>query len=291
MHDAPPSVTGRVARTEALCVFALCALFAAQAVWGMAQQGATFDETAHLPAGYSYLATNDHRLNPEHPPLAKLIAALPLAALPGLRFSTAWPEWQASDQFGFGTRFLYRDNAPARLLFWGRLPIVLITCLLGVVIWRWTRELAGRAAALSALGMFSFTPEFLAHGALVTTDAAVTAFNFAAFYAVFRATLRLTPWTILACGVAWGAALASKFSALVLAPVIILALLARAASAEPLVFAVAARVGVGCSSHEQRAARLGCIVGSVRLRRRLRVCADAPCGHQLRAHARARARA
>ncbi|MBI1785083.1 hypothetical protein HYR69_08050, partial [Candidatus Sumerlaeota bacterium] len=37
----------------------------------------TIDEHAHLPAGIAYLKRRDYRLNPEHPPLPKLIAALP----------------------------------------------------------------------------------------------------------------------------------------------------------------------------------------------------------------------
>lgn len=38
----------------------------------------TTDETTHLAAGYSYLLTGDYRMNPEHPPLLKKLAALPL---------------------------------------------------------------------------------------------------------------------------------------------------------------------------------------------------------------------
>ena len=38
----------------------------------------TTDEVAHIPAGYSYDKVQDYRLNPEHPPLAKAIAGLPL---------------------------------------------------------------------------------------------------------------------------------------------------------------------------------------------------------------------
>ena len=41
---------------------------------------ATSDEVAHLPAGYSYWTWNDYRMNPEHPPLMKKLAALPLLA-------------------------------------------------------------------------------------------------------------------------------------------------------------------------------------------------------------------
>jgi len=41
----------------------------------------TCDETSYLPAGYSYLLWNDYRMDPEHPPLVKKLAALPLLAL------------------------------------------------------------------------------------------------------------------------------------------------------------------------------------------------------------------
>ena len=54
------------------------ALYAALAITSMRTQSATFDEGSHLPAGYTYLKLGDHRLNPEHPPLVKTLAALPL---------------------------------------------------------------------------------------------------------------------------------------------------------------------------------------------------------------------
>ncbi|HEX8811194.1 MAG TPA: hypothetical protein VF742_04300, partial [Terracidiphilus sp.] len=38
----------------------------------------TFDEPAHLYAGYSYWLRSDFGINPEHPPLVKLVASLPL---------------------------------------------------------------------------------------------------------------------------------------------------------------------------------------------------------------------
>ncbi len=38
----------------------------------------TWDEGIHLSSGYSYLKTGDFRMNAEHPPLFKLLAALPL---------------------------------------------------------------------------------------------------------------------------------------------------------------------------------------------------------------------
>ena len=52
----------------------------------------TMDELAHIPAGFSYLYKNDYRLNPEHPPLIKDLAAFPLMFL-GLNFPENHPSW------------------------------------------------------------------------------------------------------------------------------------------------------------------------------------------------------
>ena len=61
-----------------IAVPALVALFVVCGFISLTLDSATFDETAHLGAGVSYLETGDFRLNPEHPPLVKLIAAAPL---------------------------------------------------------------------------------------------------------------------------------------------------------------------------------------------------------------------
>jgi hypothetical protein len=40
----------------------------------------TFDEAAHIYSGYSYWTRVDFGMNPEHPPLVKLVAALKIFA-------------------------------------------------------------------------------------------------------------------------------------------------------------------------------------------------------------------
>jgi hypothetical protein len=55
-----------------MAVAALIAAFLVQG-WGfITTQSQTFDEAAHLAAGYSYLTTGDFRLNHEDPPLIKM---------------------------------------------------------------------------------------------------------------------------------------------------------------------------------------------------------------------------
>ncbi len=51
------------------------------------------DELAHIPAGYGYVKFLDYRLNPEHPPLVKMIAALPLVFI-HLNFPTDKAAWK-----------------------------------------------------------------------------------------------------------------------------------------------------------------------------------------------------
>src|SRR5262245_16215552 len=75
----PPRAGSRLrSLTAGLLACALLALFAARALLAASRLSPTFDEVSHLPAGASYLATGDFRMNPEHPPLVKELCALPL---------------------------------------------------------------------------------------------------------------------------------------------------------------------------------------------------------------------
>ena len=67
------------------------------------------DELAHIPAGYGYVRHLDFRLNPEHPPLVKVLAGLPLIFL-GPNFPTDHKAWEkdVNGQWDMGTEFLYR---------------------------------------------------------------------------------------------------------------------------------------------------------------------------------------
>jgi len=53
---------------------------------------AIMDEVAHIPAGYTYIKFGDYRLNPEHPPLLKDLAGIPLQFL-DVNFPTSESYW------------------------------------------------------------------------------------------------------------------------------------------------------------------------------------------------------
>ncbi|MBI2041704.1 MAG: glycosyltransferase family 39 protein [Candidatus Nealsonbacteria bacterium] len=191
----------------------------------MKQDSLTFDELAHIPAGYSYLTQKDYRINPEHPPLIKDLAALPLLFL-NLNFPAKdhlWlqensaPPWWV--QFDLGTKFLYESgNNPREIILWSRFPIILLLISLGLFLFKWARELGGNYAGLAVLALFSFSPEFIANGRLVTTDVGA-AFG-AALAAYFWLKFLKEPknLNVLWAGVFLGVALLIKFSLVLLLP-------------------------------------------------------------------------
>jgi hypothetical protein len=48
-------------------------------VW---RKGLTADEFYHVPAGYYHLTAGEFRINTEHPPLVKMLSAVPLLGVP-----------------------------------------------------------------------------------------------------------------------------------------------------------------------------------------------------------------
>src|SRR5437762_12929280 len=79
----------------AVLLLALMAVLAGGAALG---ESVTVDEVSHIGAGVSYLERLDLRMNPEHPPLAKVLAAIPLV-IRGVRADYNHISWSISEQF------------------------------------------------------------------------------------------------------------------------------------------------------------------------------------------------
>jgi 4-amino-4-deoxy-L-arabinose transferase-like glycosyltransferase len=104
-------------------------------------------------------------------------------------------------------------------LFWGRLPFIVLAALLGGLIYWWGRELVGESAALGALFLYVLDPTIVAHSALVTTDTGLTAFTMLFLFALWRYIGQPGWRRMVLCGVALGAVLGAKFSAVFLLPI------------------------------------------------------------------------
>ena len=149
-------------------------------------------------------------MNPEHPPLAKLFAALPLLALHP-RFDTSEQNWKAAVQDAFAFEFLYGNDAD-RLLFWSRAVMVLIAALGAAVTFLWARDLFGPAAGIFAVMLYAFCPNLLAHGMLVTTDVPVAVFGILTLYLFWKRGEQPSWLSDFSTGLALGAAMTVKFS-------------------------------------------------------------------------------
>jgi 4-amino-4-deoxy-L-arabinose transferase-like glycosyltransferase len=200
----------------------LLAIQAAQVVYVVHRESLTWDEGDHIFAGYMMLHTGDYGLNPEHPPLVKMLAALPLLGRNLWVPPNQNRDFKAEAYIG-GRDFLARNDGDSqRLVFQMRLMAGLLALALSVLVFWVARAWFGTTAGLIALTLVCFDPNLLAHSALVTTDMGVTLFFLASIYAFYRYVKQPSPARLLLAGVAAGLLLATKHSGILLAPMLIL---------------------------------------------------------------------
>ena len=181
----------------------------------------TFDEPAHLYAGYSYWLRSDFGINPEHPPLVKLVASLPLLLVDKPQYPEPGNSFFRGESARDGARLLGTPGA-GRLLNHARTAVSVFAFLLAVLLVVAAREMFGETVALFALTLFVFDPLLVAHGPLLGTDVGATCCIFATVYAFYRYLKRPSPVRLGVCAVAAGFSLAAKHSAILVFPILIL---------------------------------------------------------------------
>ncbi|MEV1085222.1 phospholipid carrier-dependent glycosyltransferase [Streptomyces sp. NPDC050211] len=181
------------------------------------QQTPTIDEPVYVGTAAVYLHDHSLRYNPEHPPLGKLVIGVGVA-LADPHVDRPLPD----DQGVMGRHLLYKSgNDPWQLMFWARLPVIVLTLLFGLVVFAFARQLVGAAGGLTALALYAFSPDVIAHGSLATLDVPAAGFLLTSVWLLWRARVRPRLYLPLA-GVALGAALATRMSALAAVPVLVL---------------------------------------------------------------------
>ena len=205
------------------------------AVSGIADKSSTVDESLHLTAGFSYWRYDDYRFQPENGNLPQRLAALPLLLEKPAFPSFDSPGWKNSDVWKIGARFLFHmGNDFAKIIRQGRMMMVLLSLMLGGIVFAWSRRLFGVGGGLISLFLYALCPNMLAHAPLATSDVAAALFFVAATGMLWMMMHRLSWATCLGTGICLGGLMLSKMSGIVIAPVALCLLILRMIFARPL---------------------------------------------------------
>jgi hypothetical protein len=199
-------------------VVVLLAFFVLQLALSSRRNSVTWDEGHHLYSGYLSLTSADYGLNPEVPPFVKMVAAAPLLVMP-LHMPPLQGRFFKDEAFFGGRDFLFANDFN-RVLFRARMAAAIFSLLLGLIVFAAAREMFSTTAAFIALALLVFDPNFLAHGALVTTDVGSALTIFATVYAFYRWRKSPTWPRLLLIGLAAGLALVTKFTGVLVFPML-----------------------------------------------------------------------
>lgn len=228
------SFAGSWRRLSFIAVVLVCA---AGIAWrGAEEDSVTVDEPSHLVAGYTSLLLRDFRLSPDHPPLGRMVLALPL-----LVQSVAWraegsEAWRSGDFFSLGRRLFEEWNDGQRLVRSSRAVAVAGLLALLLTIGAIARSLFGAWGGAFAMAVAAFDPGLLSHGHLATLDVPFTLCALLTLLSAHRWFAHPVPSRLAILAATFAISTLVKFSWFALVP----ALVVMAASARRTVPAFAA---------------------------------------------------
>lgn len=198
----------------------LVLLFFGQCVYTAKTDSVSWDESQHLYSGWLSWKRADFGYNPEVPPLVKMWCAIPL-----LHRDIIQPPYTGGhfkgEGFALGQLFL-KDNGIERTLIPARMMAALLSALLAITIFLAALEMFGEKAALFALAMFCFDPNFLAHGSYVTTDVGASLTLLLSAWCFYRVLKVPSLSRVVILGISVGMTFTAKFSGIFILPMIVL---------------------------------------------------------------------
>ena len=213
-----------VANAAELGCALMLTLMALQMLAVISRKSITVDEIVMIPSAYYHLAAENFQLVNEHPPLSKIVAAVPLLFV---QPEEVRPDQATTEAYSSNSRWAYQESFWANnydrfdsLSFWPRAAMIVFAIALGFLVFRFARELFGARAAVLAVVLLSLEPTILAHGRVVQTDMPA-AFGYLLFFMALYSYTHKTTWRRAAwLGAAAGIAILAKFSMLLVGPVL-----------------------------------------------------------------------
>lgn len=175
---------GRETRVAAIFIV----LHVGLVVWGDLRHSPNAMEAVDLPAGLYHLEFGRFDLRIVNPPLVRVVAALPVAALGAER------DWRSiatgpgrRAEFPVGQDFIAANGEQVFGIFAAaRIACLPLTVLGAIVCYCWASDLYGLRSGILAAGLWCFDPTILGHAQTINADVPAAAMGVAAAYAFWR---------------------------------------------------------------------------------------------------------
>lgn len=221
-----PMTNSRPRWWEWLILALLLVAFAAMTLAASPRKSASFDEQFHLTAGYAYWQTGDYRLATSHPPLAGLIASVPLLNDDTITLPLDNQFWQQGNRWDFSDAFFwYTPNDVPWILARARWGMIALGLLLVTAVWAWGRELFGWMGGMVAGVLAAFDPNLIANSRQITTDIPLTLFLLLTMWLTWLWLRRPRWWLVTLAGLCAGLTIFAKYNGLLVGPLVTLAVL------------------------------------------------------------------
>jgi hypothetical protein len=189
----------------------------------------TVDEPYHIGSAMVLWESKRLVVGAQHPPLVRWVVGAALAAQ-GVQYPEAKDEYVIVEYpgFGIGQQILFSGQLPYwRIVTTARHAVLIFPAIALFYVYRLGRYLFNPLVAMLATVFFSFDPTLIAHSSLVGTDVAGCAGFVAALYYGIRWIAKPQAARGAVFGLVLGLAIASKFSCLLLIPILLFIALMR----------------------------------------------------------------
>jgi hypothetical protein len=133
------------------------------------------------------------------------------------------PTWNMPGQNDaplFGYEFYFKSNNNTNeIVFLSRTMTVILSIILGIYVFLWSKELFGTVGGILSLFLYSFSPEIIAHSSLTTTDLGFALFSFLSLYYFWKFVQHINVKNFLLVSIFFGLAQLAKYTAVFLIPI------------------------------------------------------------------------
>lgn len=206
-----------------LCVFLSITLIGVLMAIQAWNDSTVYNENGRLASGVLYFHTGDYSAFRVNPPLMSLVGAIPSVVSGSVcptRSELGYSKFGRDESIA-GKVFVNNNSNYHVLLFFGRLCCIIVLFMSVIGTLRHVILLNGKNAPYLFIVLLLLSPYFLGHGHLISSDVAAGVFALLAFCFFRRWLYELSYRTAVLAGVVLGLAELTKFTLLILYPIML----------------------------------------------------------------------